>query len=136
MIRLTFLLTLSVSFISQFALAQSPADKQNLVPTVSPGELKVTPEMWFYEQSMKQYMDPKMAVRARAEFEANQRQRRLAAMRWYGFSNSRPRWSADIYNWDMSPGWASNNSVYPYRWQGIGQPWYMAQPMRPDLRMY
>jgi hypothetical protein len=49
-------------------------------------------------------------------------------------SNSRPRWSADIYNWDQSAGWSSNNGTYPYRWQGVGQPWYMAQPY--NLRRY
>ncbi|MBN2578808.1 MAG: hypothetical protein JXB10_07440 [Pirellulales bacterium] len=67
---------------------------------------------------------------------ANQRQRRLAAMRWFGISNSRPRWSADVYNWDQSPGWASNNPAYPYRWQAVGQPWYLAQPPRFHNGMY
>ena len=45
---------------------------------VSPGELKSTPEMWFYDQALRQYKDPKTAVRAKADFRDEQRQRRLA----------------------------------------------------------
>ena len=44
---------------------------------VSPGEPKSTPEMWFYDQAMRQYKDPKAAVRAKADFRDEQRQRRL-----------------------------------------------------------
>jgi hypothetical protein len=88
---------------------------------VSPGELKATPEMWFYDQAMRQYKDPKMAVRARAEFRANQRQQRLESMRWFGFSNSRPRASSDPFNSDYSPGWTSNPGYYPWRWNGVAQ---------------
>lgn len=58
---------------------------------VSPGDLKTTPEMWFYEQAMRQYKDPKAAVRAKADFRDEQRQRRLESMKWFGLSNSRPR---------------------------------------------
>ena len=47
--------------------------------------------MWFYDQAMRQYKDPKMAVRAKAEFRAQERMRRLESMKWFGFSNSRPR---------------------------------------------
>ena len=89
--------------------------------SVSPGELKATPEMWFYDQAMRQYKDPKMAVRARAEFRANQRQQRLESMKWFGFSNSRPRASSDPFHGDYSPGWASNPGYYPWRWNGVAQ---------------
>jgi hypothetical protein len=58
--------------------------------TVSPGMVNATPEMWFYEQSMRRYDDPKTAVRAAAEFRSAQRRARLAATQWYGYSNSRP----------------------------------------------
>ena len=84
--------------------------------------------MWFYEQYMRQYQDPKMAVRANAEFQADQRQRRLAAMHWFGMSNSRPKASCDPFHGDYSPGWSSNNTAYPYRWEGIGPTGYIARP--------
>ena len=54
------------------------------------GEVTPTPEMWFYDQSMRQYNSPQMAVRAKADIRAQQRLRRLESMKWYGFSNSRP----------------------------------------------
>jgi len=54
--------------------------------------------MWFYEQDLKQYQDVKMAVRAKAEERSAQRGARLALMRRYGFSNSRPRSGTDPYN--------------------------------------
>ncbi len=62
--------------------------------TTSLGDLKPTTEMWFYEQAMRQYEDPKAAVRRNAEGQAEQRQRRLAAMQWFGLSNARPRCSS------------------------------------------
>jgi hypothetical protein len=89
---------------------------------VSPGELKATPEMWFYEQAMQQYKDPQMAVRAKADFRAEQRQRRLECMKWFGFSNSRPRASSDPFNNDYSPGWVANPGYYPSRWNGVSPP--------------
>ena len=89
---------------------------------VSPGELKATPEMWFYDQAMRQYKDPEMAVRAKANLRAQARQRRLESMKWFGFSNSRPRASSDPFNNDYSPGWVSNPGFYPSRWNGVSQP--------------
>ena len=96
--------------------------RMGLDSIVSPGELKATPEMWFYDQAMRQYKDPKMAVRARAEFRANQRQQRLESMRWFGFSNSRPRASSDPFHNDYSPGWVATPGYYPARWNGVNQP--------------
>jgi hypothetical protein len=113
----------------------SPGEIKAPITSISPGELKATPEMWFYEQSMKQYQDPKMAVRANAEFQADQRQRRLAAMHWFGMSNSRPRACSDPMHGDYSPGWTSNNSTYPSRWDGIG-PTYIARPVPAAVYIY
>jgi hypothetical protein len=89
---------------------------------ISPGDLKATPEMWFYDQAMREYKDPQMAVRAKADFRTHSRQRRLESMKWFGFSNSRPRASSDPFHNDYSPGWVSNPGVYPSRWNGVSQP--------------
>jgi hypothetical protein len=89
---------------------------------VSPGEVKSTPEMWFYEQAMRQYKDPKTAVRAKADFRDEQRQRRLESMKWFGLSNSRPRASSDPFHNDYSPGWVACPGYYPSRWNGVKQP--------------
>jgi hypothetical protein len=114
----------------------SPGEPKVPVTTISPGELKATPEMWFYEQFMRQYQDPKMAVRANAEFQADQRRRRLAAMQWFGYSNSRPHACPDPIHGDYSPGWSSNNASYPYRWSGVGPTWYVARPERVTVSTY
>jgi hypothetical protein len=106
----------------------------NIVSTTS--DLKATPEMWFYEQYREEYKNPKNAVRANAEAAAQQRANRLAAMKWFGFSNSRPRVGCDPVN-TYPPAWSSNTPLQPNRWQGTGgQPYYMARPDRGDYRSY
>jgi hypothetical protein len=95
---------------------------QGLDAVVSPGDLKATPDMWFYDQAMRRYKDPKMAVRANAEAHAQMRLQRLESMKWFGFSNTRPRASSDPYHNDYSPGWVASPGYYPSRWNGVGQP--------------
>jgi hypothetical protein len=88
-------------------------------PTLSPGELQATPEMWFYEQERQRYQDPKSAVRANAEYRAGQRARRLAALKWFGFSNSRPTANPDPFHGSYSPRWVSGGYI-PSQWHGGG----------------
>jgi hypothetical protein len=89
---------------------------------LSPGDVKATPEMWFYDQAMREYKDPQMAVRAKADLRAQSRQHRLESMKWFGLSNTRPRACSDPYHADYSPGWVSNPGFYPSRWNGITTP--------------
>ena len=106
------------------ALAQNPATARlALKPDLSAGEVSPTPEMWFYEQYRSDYLDPKMAVRQKAEFRAAQRQKRMAALKWFGFSNQRPRASSDPIHGDYSPMWSSNNPARPLQWSGVGHSW-------------
>jgi len=106
------------------ALADRPLAQQlGSESGISPGELRTTPEMWFYQQYQREYQDPKMAVRRAAEYRAAQRQQRLTAQKWFGFSNQRPQAGPDPFHGDWSPAWASNNEVYPYRWTATGWPW-------------
>jgi hypothetical protein len=97
-------------------------------PTQSPGskprvesmsETSPTPEMWFYEQQRRQAEDPKAIVRANAQQKAAERRARLAAMDWFGFSNSRPNVSPDPIHGTFAPAWAGN-SYDPSRWIGAG----------------
>lgn len=84
-------------------------------PTVS---TRLTPELWLYEQERTRMADPAQAVRRKAEIRSAQRSERLAAMKWYGMSNSRP-----MYN-NVTPAlggfgsatWTSN-SYDPSRWR-------------------
>jgi hypothetical protein len=86
---------------------------------ISLGEMPPTPEMWFYEQARRQYDDPQAMVRLKAEHRAAERQRRIAARKWFGYSNSRPLVSTDPIYGSHSPHWAGN-SFDPYRWRGTG----------------
>ena len=117
-------------FAAAAALAQdkSVGDPTALAPSISPSEVKATPEMWFYEQQLREYLDPAKAVRRKAEFRSAQRQRRMAALKWFGFSNQRPVASPDPFNGDYSPGWTSNNHMHPSWWNGYGQPWVAGRP--------
>ncbi len=88
-------------------------------PTLSPGEVQATPEMWFYEQERLRYADPKNAVRANAEYRSAQRARRMAALKWFGFSNSRPIANPDPFHGTYSPRFVGNGYI-PSQWHGGG----------------
>jgi hypothetical protein len=79
---------------------------------------QMTPEMWFYQQESRRWEDPRQAVRRKAEFKAAQRERRIAAMQWYGFSNSRPTVNPILFSGSYSPGWGSNYRGDPDLWRG------------------
>lgn len=103
-------------------------------PMASPGD--ITPEMWFYEQYQREYQDPKLAVRRKAEFQAMQRDRRLAAQRWFGYSNQRPQASCDPMHSEYSAHWTGNNPAYPQRWQGASPAWIAVRPADSPGRTY
>jgi hypothetical protein len=89
--------------------------------------LTQTPEMWFYSQERSRYEDPKNAVRRNAEFRAAQRQNRLASLRWFGMSNSRPIASPTPWFGTYSPAWTAN-SVDPYSWRTSGPHYVVLRP--------
>ena len=140
--RLTFALAVLLALSAVPALAQSgvPAPQKPADPPmnlgISPGEITATPEMWFYQQQMQQYQDPKAAVRQKAEFRAAQRQRRMASLKWFGFSNQRPKAGSDPYHGEYSPSWSGPNDNYPFRWYGNGRPWVVGRPAVSLSRLY
>jgi hypothetical protein len=122
----TFLFALSLNLlIVAAASAQKPAtekvDRFAPLPreshVVSSSELTPTPEMWFYEQERRRWEDPQTLVRANAEERAAQRHARIAAMSWYGMSNSRPNVSPDPTDNPFAPHWRSNG-YQPAEWVG------------------
>ncbi len=120
--RLAIVLALPLLLSGGVVRAERPlATGLGLDSVVSSGDLKATPEMWFYDQAARQYRDPKLAVRAKAEFRTEQRLRRIESMKWFGMSNARPQASSDPYHGDYSPRWVSNPGYYPYRWNGVAQ---------------
>lgn len=90
----------------------------NMAIGISPGQLSATPEMWFYQQAMRRYQDPRWVVRQKAEFRSAERARRLAALKWFGYSNSRPLAGGDPLHGSYGPYWASGNIYQPFRWSG------------------
>ncbi len=86
-------------------------------PSFSMGELTPTPSMWLYQQQMSQYKDPKESVRRQAQYTAWQRQQRLAAQKWYGMSNSRPRANFTPFTGYYSPSWVGTVNE-PFAWPG------------------
>ncbi|HEY1068736.1 MAG TPA: hypothetical protein VGE52_21615, partial [Pirellulales bacterium] len=65
----------------------------------------VSPELWIYLQERSDRLDPKLAVRAKAALEAEQRQARIAARKWYGTSLARPVVSPTPFMSGYAPGW-------------------------------
>jgi len=96
--------------------------------TISSGQVTATPEMWFYEQRLREYMDSKLAVRRVAEERSAQRRARIAARKWYGYSNLRPVASPDPFNGNYSPSWGGNNGLYPDLWSGYGPSYVVLWP--------
>jgi hypothetical protein len=120
--------------ISSMALAQQPrvtkigppvAKQQVATPTttqLAPQTLsapQVTPELWVYSQEQRRHDDPALAVRRKAEHKADQRLARLAAQKWYGYSNSRPEASPIPFMGQYSPSWVGNG-WNRYDWYDAG----------------
>lgn len=99
---------------------------------VSWGQLQPTADMWLYEQTKADYLDPKLAVRRKAEQKTAQRAGRIAAMKWYGLSNSRPVANPTPMCGVYSPGWHANH-YNSYRWTGGVQPLLVVRPARLSI---
>lgn len=82
---------------------------------------EMTPQMWLYMQERDRHDDPKEAVRRKAEYRAAQRQRRIAAREWFGYSNSRPAANSDPWMAGWSAHWSANNPMRPDQWIGNGR---------------
>ncbi len=115
--RKLFSLGIVLVGIAGVAQAQGPkSEARELRRDQAPNAVSPTPEMWFYEQERTRYEDPKGAVRRKAETRANQRAERLASMKWYGMSNSRPIAGTTPMFGTYSPMWVSNTAD-PFRWR-------------------
>lgn len=112
------------AFLAMPTMAQKPAVQPlSTAGTISPGELTPTPEMWFYQQYRQEYQNPKELIRNRAVFRAEQREQRIVARKWLGFSAARPWASGDPWN---APVWNSSHFYYPRQWGWYGAPGIVA----------
>lgn len=87
-----------------------------------------TPEMRFYVNEREHYQNPLNSVRRNAEHRAAQRRNRLAAMKWFGISNSRPQANPTPWTGTMAPA-RTGIGTDLYRWHGyVGSyGWYSHQ---------
>ncbi len=108
-----------------------PTPPRDATIHIAPSSLSATQDMWFYEQQLRQYQDPKFAVRQKAEFRAAERQRRLTAQKWYGISNARPLAGTDPVHGQYAPVWTSGNPYRPFQWAA---PMGTTVVVRPDTQ--
>ena len=107
--------TLAPPVVRGAAPANAPA-----APRAVAGGPSVPPEMWLYSEQLRRHDDPAQAVRRKAELRAGQRMGRLAAMKWFGFSNSRPQASPVPMMGGYSPAWIGNGDD---RYDWVGASW-------------
>ena len=110
--------------------AQTPGDSRSSIH-LSTSELAATPEMWFFEQYLREYRDSKAMLRKKAEFRVAERERRVTMLKWYGTSNSRPSAGSDPVHSEYSARWVSNNPYYPSRWAGYAAGTVVARSASP-----
>lgn len=122
------------------AVTPLPAPQPQLAPQPVPqpivrslSEVTPTESMWFYEQQKREHDDPRNAVRANAEYRADQRRLRLSASHWFGYSNARPARAVTPTTTTSSPQWGSNGHD-PFIWQGVGRSTVVHLPATPYLR--
>src|SRR6478736_7215468 len=110
----TLLLTLVGSSLAYAQQPAIPRIDRVTTPTIaslhssSMSAPQITPEMWLYIQEQRRHDDPAQAVRRKAEYQASQRQTRIASAKWYGYSNSRPETSPIPTMGIYSTGWTGN----------------------------
>ena len=121
---------LSAMLIGSIVTAQD-LDRMNRLKGQQTPEDQVTQteDMWFYLQELRRYDDPQVIIRSKAEKKADQRRQRLAAMKWFGWSQGRPSASATPWTGVFSPSWVGNGAD-PYEWIGYG---YSTTAIRVDL---
>lgn len=126
-------MTLPFVFLASQAWAQKPETKSlREARNISSMQVEATPEMWFYEEQLRRYENPRVAVRRNAEIRAEQRRERIASMKWYGYSNLRPRANPTPWGASYSPQWSSN-SADSFSWVGPVKAVVVPRPTQPTF---
>ena len=84
-------------------------------------------DSWYYQPATTptQYQpNPKAIIHQKAMARSQQRSDRLAAMNWYGMSNSRPTAAPTPFCTIYSPAWQSPGGK-PFAWYTSGRPIYI-----------
>lgn len=108
--------------VAQDARSQEPDGVSTPAPpTLTDINPAPTQEMWFYLQELRRYDDPWVMIRRKEEQKAAERRMRLAAMKWFGFSPSRPTANPVPFMGVAAPRWVGNGVNTDY-WVGGGYP--------------
>lgn len=113
----------AVTLLNGAAFAQNPTfdgakqEEFDLIRQPSWSRMIPTESMYMYEQHKRDFLDPTMAIRRRAQYKAWERRSRLAAQRWYGYSNARPTRHPTPFTSGSSPSWSGNYPCDYYRWR-------------------
>lgn len=99
-------------------IAPPPQERRFAPPVESPA---MSFELWSYIQEQKKLEDPRYQVYLRAAQKAEQRNRRLATAKWFGYSNTRPVASTIPIMGTYSPTWVGN-SWNSFHWSGVAHP--------------
>lgn len=109
-----------VMLIGSLLMAQDGTRRNQAIESQpSMDQVVPTEGMWYYIQELRRRDDPREAIRKRAELKSAQRQQRLAAQKWFGWSQGRPSASPTPTMGVYSPTWVGNG-VSPYEWVGYG----------------
>ena len=115
-IRRAALAAFTLAFCAPVLAADPAADRS---PNVE-GE-----QSWYYDRPSGEYQfTPRQIVQAKAMVRGAQRQSRLASMKWYGMSNSRPVASATPFMSMYSPAWQMPGGR-PFGWFTGERPVYV-----------
>lgn len=119
--RLLFtVVVIPVVLFAASARAQDP-DRLMRAPGQDPAldQVAQTEDMWFYLQELRRHDDPQVIIRKRSEKKGEQRRARLAAMKWFGWSQSRPTANSTPWTGVAAPHWVGNGAD-PSMWIGSG----------------
>jgi hypothetical protein len=111
--------TVDAAFESGETPLEARVSRTQKLPELNPSQ--VTPELYLYMHEQRRHDDPQQAVRRKAEARTAAREARIAAMKWYGMSNSRPQANPLPFMGSYSPAWIGNGHDR-YDWYGIGWP--------------
>lgn len=80
---------------------------------------------WYdYDEPSEYRPDPTAIIQQKAMIRAQQRQSRMAAMKWYGMSNARPTAAATPFCSMYSPAWQMPGGR-PFAWYASQRPIYI-----------
>lgn len=107
---------LSLALVALAFLAAEPALAQQPQPDAAE-QAAPAPEVWYSQRQLRRENDSWTLVHRRAAQQGAQRQARIAAMKWYGFSNSRPTVNPTPWGsrYRYSPAWTFSASR-PFAW--------------------